>query len=448
MKLSKTQETEIWQVYDTWMQSYLNGDVTTYDSYFDTDYHFIGSTNNEEFLSKKDTTQFFAETAEQLAGKCDLRNETRIIEKLEGLVFITHLFDAWFLTGSDYTYYGRFRFTSALRENQEGWRFAYQHFSTPDSKTDEGDTIGFDKVNAENLALKDAIKRRTYELEAKNRELEVESALERIRAEAVAMKQSSDLLDIVVTLRTEFIKLGHEAHYFWHMMWLPEIYEKAMTSGDGSKIGFVMTLPRHMHGDIPQLAKWEKSKKPTVVHAMNVKEAIDYVDKMVALGDFKSIDPQAPTHDDIKHIGGLTFIMARTTHGEIGYSLPGVVKNPPNEDIDILIKFAGAFDLAHRRFLDIKNAEKQAREVEIQLALEQIRSRSLAVHKSEEFNEVISVVFEKLKDLKIPATAVGIGIQIEGSKDLNAYVCGENEKGLVITNYRLPYLNNKISKDL
>ncbi len=389
MKLTKKQETEVWQVYNKWLDAYLNGDTKTYNKYLDKDYHFIGSTNNEEFLNKKDTTNFFKDTADQLAGMCDLRNESKIIEKFEGLVFVTHLFDAWFKNGDDYAYYGRFRFTNTLKENKQGWRFIYQHFSTTDSKTNEGETIGFDKVNKENQELREAIHRRTFELEQKNRELEVETALERIRAQAVAMKQSTDLLDIVVTMRNEFIKLGHEAHYFWHMMWLPETYEKAMTSGDGSKIGFVMQLPRHIHGDIPQLAKWEKSKKPTVVYTMNVDEAIDYVDKMVSLGDFKNIDPQAPTHDDIRHIGGLTFIMARTTHGEIGYSLPGVVKNPPKKDIEILVKFASAFDLAHQRFLDLEKAEKQARETQIELSLERIRSRVTAMQESSDLFDIV-----------------------------------------------------------
>lgn len=409
--MTKKTKAEVLSVYEKWLHSYLNGDVVTYDSYFDKDYHFIGSTDNEEFLSKRDTTQFFADTAEQLAGKCDLRNETRIIEKVEGLVFITHLFDAWFLNGNDYAYYGRFRFTNALKKNKEGWRFTYQHFSTPDSKTAEGDTIGFDKVSAENRELKDAIKRRTFELEQKNRELEIETALERLRAEAVAMKASSDLLDIVVTMRTEFTKLGHEAHYFWHMMWLPETYEKAMTSGDGSKIGFVMELPRHIHGNIPLLSKWEKSKKPTVVYPMNVEEAIDYVDKMVALGDFKNIDPQAPTHEDIKQIGGLTFIMARTTHGEIGYSLPGVVENPPQEDINILVKFATTFDLAHQRFLDLQKAEKQARETQIELALERVRSKTMAMNNSEDVDVTVLTLFEEVSKLGLDKSIrCGIGI--------------------------------------
>ena len=413
MKLTKKQENEIWQVYNTWLDAYLNGDVQTYDNYLEKDYHFIGSTNNEEFLSKKDTTNFFRETADQLAGKCDLRNENRIIEKFGELVFITHLFDAWFKNGDDYTYYGRFRFTNTLKENKGGWRFIYQHFSTPDGKTDEGETIGFEKINEENQELREAIKRRTIELEEKNRELEIEGALDRIRAQAVAMKQSSDLLDIVVSMRNEFTKLGHEAHYFWHMMWLPEKYEKAMTSGDGNKIGFVMELPRHMHGDIPLLAKWEKSKKPTVVYAMDVEAAINYVDKMVRLGNFKNIDPQAPTHEDIQKIGGLTFVMARTTHGEIGYSLPSVVKNPPAGDIDILIQFASAFDLAHRRFLDLQKAEKQAREVQIELALEKVRSRTMAMQHSDELAEASFLLDQQVRGLGIKTWGCAFNIYEE-----------------------------------
>ena len=49
MKLTKKQEREIMQVYDTWLNSYLNGDVKTYDSFLDVDYRFIGSTIMKSF---------------------------------------------------------------------------------------------------------------------------------------------------------------------------------------------------------------------------------------------------------------------------------------------------------------------------------------------------------------------------------------------------------------
>ena len=426
MKVDKKIKIEVLKVYDAWLHSYLNGDVKTYNKYLDNDYHFIGSTNNEEFLNKKDTTKFFKATADQLAGKCDLRNEVKIIEKFEGLAFITHLFDAWFKNGDDWAYYGRFRFTNTLKENKEGWRFIYQHFSTTDSKTDEGETIGFDKVSAENLELKDAIKRRTIELEQKNRELEIEGALERIRAEAMAMKETSDLSDILVTMRSEFIKLGHEAHYFWHMMWLPLTYEKAMTSGDGTKIGFVMELPRHIHGDIPLLANWENSDDATVIYPMDTEAALEYVNKMVTLGDFQHIDPQAPSEDDIRHIGGLTFIMARTTHGEIGYSLPGFVENPPREDLDILEKFAGAFDLAHRRFLDLQKGEKQKREVQIELALEKVRSRTMGMNRSDELRGTAMLLFQQVEELGINSFACGFNIWTDDKKFATAWMAGKD----------------------
>ncbi|TLP80250.1 ATP-binding protein [Maribacter sp. ACAM166] len=410
MKPSKKTKRQVIEVYNKWLHSYLNADVTTYDSYFDDAYHFIGSTLNEEFLNRASTTQFFAETADQLAGKCDLRNETLTIEQFGELIFITHVFDAWFKIEKDWNFYGRFRFSSTLQEKTAGWRFIYQHFSTPDTRAEEGETIAFEKINTENQELRHAVKRRTLELEDKNRELEVEGALGRIRTQAIAMKQSSDLLNIVVTMRNEFIKLGHEAHYFWHMMWLPKTYEKAMTSGDGSKIGFVMELPRHIHGDIPLLAKWEKSKESTVVYAMDAEEAIDYVDKMVSLGDFKNIDPQAPTNDDIKHIGGLTFIMARTSHGEIGYSLPGVVNNSPKEDIEILIQFAKAFDLAHQRFLDLQKSEKQAREVQIELSLEKVRSRTMAMQHSDELAQTSFLLDSQVRGLGIKTRGCAFNI--------------------------------------
>ena len=98
MKLSKQEEEDLMQVYNTWWDSYLNGDVKTYDHFLDDDYRFVGSTNNEEFLNRKDTTKFFEATAAQLAGKAILKNAIRNIEYLDRIVLITDLADAYILS--------------------------------------------------------------------------------------------------------------------------------------------------------------------------------------------------------------------------------------------------------------------------------------------------------------------------------------------------------------
>ena len=71
MQLSKQQEAELLTVYESWWSSYLTGDVKTYDSLLADDYHFVGSTNGEEYLNRKDTTAFFKATAHQMAGKAE-----------------------------------------------------------------------------------------------------------------------------------------------------------------------------------------------------------------------------------------------------------------------------------------------------------------------------------------------------------------------------------------
>ncbi len=273
--------------------------------------------------------------------------------------------------------------------------------------------------------------------EARARESQIDAALERIRGQVMAMKESTDLLDIVVTMRKEFLNLGHEAQYFWHMRWLPDSYEKAMTSGDGTRIGMVMELPRTIHGNVPLIANWEKSNQPTVVYAMDAETAVDYVDQMITLGDFQQIDPQAPGPDDIRHIGGLTFVMARTTHGEIGYSLPGVVENPPKEDLGVLVRFASVFDLAYRRFEDLQQAEARTKEAIKQSSLDRVRAEIASMRTAKDLETITPLIWKELIALGVPFIRCGVFIMNEEREIIHNFL--STPDGKAIAAFELPY---------
>ena len=68
------------------------------------------------------------------------------------------------------------------------------------------------------------------------------------------------------------------------------------------------------------------------------------------------------------------------------------------------------------------------RELEIEAALDKVRSRSLAMHKSDELQEVVVVVFEKLKELGLVFDG-GAGIQLftENSKDSILWVAAPGQ---------------------
>ena len=69
------------------------------------------------------------------------------------------------------------------------------------------------------------------------------------------------------------------------------------------------------------------------------------------------------------------------------------------EHFDILLRFARVFDLTYTRFNDLKQAEAQAREAQIETALERVRSRSMAMHQTSELQDVIHTVHKELMNL-------------------------------------------------
>jgi hypothetical protein len=85
----------------------------------------------------------------------------------------------------------------------------------------------------------------------------------------------------------------------------------------------------------------------------------------------------------------------------------------PKETLQLLDRFAGVFDLTYTRFLDLKKAEAQTREAQIELALERVRARTMAMHKSEELAETSQVLFHQLSELGGIPDRISIGIADE-----------------------------------
>ena len=62
---------------------------------------------------------------------------------------------------------------------------------------------------------------------------------------------------------------------------------------------------------------------------------------------------------------------------------------------NILNRFKAIIDLTFRRYLDLQKAEAQAREAQIELALERVRARTMAMQKSGELSETAYVLFQQ-----------------------------------------------------
>src|SRR5690606_14386677 len=94
-------------------------------------------------------------------------------------------------------------------------------------------------------------------------------------------------------------------------------------------------------------------------------------------------------------------------------------KSISDHERNILARFANVFDQAYTRFLDLQKAEAQAREAQIEAALERVRSRSLAMHHTDELQDVVNVVAQQLLSMGIDMDGgIFMAINEEAGHDL------------------------------
>jgi signal transduction histidine kinase/ketosteroid isomerase-like protein len=392
MKLTKKLAAEIRKLYETFWESYINGDLETYASLLDEDFKFIGSTEAEPLLNKKDSIKFLEATAEQLRGSAEFRNRNIKVETVDDLILITELCDGYILIGSEWNFYSRFRLSSLLKKKKEKWKFIHQHVSMPDSKAQEGESFGLEQIRTENIQLRDAVKRRTIELENKNRELEIEAALEKVRVQALGMHKPDDLLNVCKILFKELQVLGFDNlrnamidTFVDEKKYLLDYDFSDFTGG---------SITRNAYSGSPVMEKFiseiRKSNDAFTEIAVTGKELEEW--KQFRIANNEKHDPR------LDSISGLYYYFYSIGVGAIGISTFSSINEEKRE---ILKRFRNVFDLAYRRYMDVAQAEAQAREAKIEAALERARTQSMLMQHSNELNDTLQVFHQQLQLLGI-----------------------------------------------
>jgi hypothetical protein len=157
--------------------------------------------------------------------------------------------------------------------------------------------------------------------------------------------------------------------------------------------------------------------------------------------DFRNIPEQAKQF--MVGLESIKLSTAFTTYGSLQVLGPEPLSE---EKATILKRFAKVFEQTYTRFLDLQKAEAQAREARIEAALEKVRSRSLAMHKSEELQEVVTTVFERLQELDIQIDAINLDVFNENKKD--AYLWTAVPDHQYSKEIHIPYNETTIFKDI
>ncbi len=264
---------------------------------------------------------------------------------------------------------------------------------------------------------------------AQAREAQIELALERVRARTMAMQKSEELAETAAILFQQFKELGEAPNQITIGIMNEEyrIIEFHITQ-QGKKGNTLhkasIDEPTLMH---KLFVAWAAQKKSVIIH-LTGKELKDYV-------HYRSELSGLPVKQE--DLQGHRFVHAGIfSKGLISISTP----DPRTEEtMKLLERFAAVFDGTYTRFLDLQKAEAQAREAKIETALEKVRSRSMAMQKSEELKEVIQVVYEQFVHLNIHIEHTGFVVDYKAKSDWHFWIADKHEVPAEIT---VPYFDS------
>ncbi len=259
--------------------------------------------------------------------------------------------------------------------------------------------------------------------EAQAREGQIELALERVRARAMAMRDSKELSEMVSTVFGELTKLDFsltrcaiviaDSESGGRMIWM------ANSEAGQPPISFYRKSLDHPYPNAVN-EEWKKRTPKWVYHLKGAekKGMDDYYANSGEVAHLSSVIKQA--------MGMPDNIILSHSFNNFGYLRADSLEPLSEANLDILYRFAKVFDLGYTRFTDIKQAEAQAREAQIELALERVRAKTMAMQHSDELLETSQVVFQQLRDLGETADQISIAIvkEDEGIFDLFATIYG------------------------
>jgi len=271
--------------------------------------------------------------------------------------------------------------------------------------------------------------------EAQARESRIQLALERVRARTMAMQKSDELSETAFILYQQFKELGEIPIQI--TIGIINEAERSIefrititgSDGSGTQVNRAFIAGNEEPTLIQKLFKAWKAQQRSVVIELTGKELKGWISYRNNI---------SKTKDDIDYTNASRVVSA-------GFFSKGLISistltTLPDETIQLLERFASVFDQTYSRFLDLQKAEAQAREAQIEAALERVRSRSMGMQKSEELRDVIQVIYEQFVHLNIQINTVGFILDYKERDDLNFWIA--NKMGAP-TKQQYPYFDSQ-----
>ncbi len=293
-----------------------------------------------------------------------------------------------------------YRFTarlSVILENFSGqWLVTHFHASTPDTNVDTDEAFPLEGLRKKNLELEEKIKERT-------RELEIEAAIERVRSRSMAMHKSDELKEVIQVVYDQFVQLEVAIDHAGFILDYKENEDMHIWLADHNAVFPKIVLP---YFDCAHWNNFMEAKKTGQNFFTN---QLGFEEKNKFYNDLFQFIPDLPEETKTTYFEFEGLAISTVLLDTVGLYIENFNGNPfSDEENAILMRFGNVFQQTYTRFLDLQKAEAQAKEAQIEAALERVRSQSMGMQSSTDFSAVTTEMFNQLRRFDGDLFATGI----------------------------------------
>ena len=264
---------------------------------------------------------------------------------------------------------------------------------------------------------KESLQLKVAELEKQlaqsNRELEIEAALERVRARAIGMNNSDELSDVLSVLFEQYDILGISP-VFSHLT-LFDLENNKFSYWTTGRKGKRVQAEQKIDMDAVDAWKesvenWKKGGPDQVNAHMYPYEILHHVFQLFQ--EILSAVPEEAKFYPEDFPNGLFITQGYCKFGYVGF---GHTREATPEEKEVVRRMAIEFERLYQRFIDLQATEVQIKEAQIEASLERVRASAMAMRSSDDVGNATGVLFNELDKLGISLLRCGL-IIIDGKE--------------------------------
>jgi signal transduction histidine kinase len=243
------------------------------------------------------------------------------------------------------------------------------------------------------------------EIDSKNRDLEVESALEKVRSRANAMLKSAELQEVLQLIFDQLLAL----HFRIDSATFIDDHEENFWNGwiavKGNLYASEFQLSLLDHPSYNFLIQAKECGLDFYSQALTIDESTVFFSHF-----FQNVRGVTIPEERKKVILEGTGVCRSAVLGKNIVLMAQNYNGIPYSEAEnaILKRFGKTFDQIYTRYLDLQKAEAKALEVRIEYSLEKLSSKTMAMHNSQDVAETTATMFQELESLGVETLRCGI----------------------------------------